>query len=169
MLNEWKVEMKLSLPITLLLTPGKVECKLNKNNDDNSDVAKSYNKNMNEVPYCWKIVRKETKGRNQDCTDPENCKSIEQERCGKLESDGRLNKNEDTKCDDEHVNYSDISDTSTSTSIIQDGNMVHNSAPDDVSSDSGPENVIIRKKKWNPKTVMKMRSEFVLKSVDVCE
>ena len=56
---------------------------INKNNDDNSDVAKSQNKNMNEVQHCWKIVREETKGRNQDCTDPENFESIEQERCGK--------------------------------------------------------------------------------------
>ena len=57
-----------------------------------------------------------------------------------------LKKTEDT-CDDEHVNYSYISDTTTSTSIIQDGNMVHNSAPNDISSDSKLENVIIRKKK----------------------
>ena len=35
---------------------------------------------MNNVPHCWKIVREETKGRNQDCTDPKNCKSNEQER-----------------------------------------------------------------------------------------
>ena len=33
----------------------------------------------------------------------------------------------------------------TSTSIIQDGNMVHNSDADGISSDSEPENVIIRK------------------------
>ena len=117
------------------------------NNDDSSDIAKSQNKNMKEVPHCWKIVREETKGRNQDCTDPENCKSIEQERHGKLESCGGLKRNEDTECDDEHVNYSDISDTFTSTSIIQDGNMVHNSASNDVSSDSKLENIIRRKKK----------------------
>ena len=30
---------------------------INKNNDDNLDVAKSKNKNMNEVPHFWKIVR----------------------------------------------------------------------------------------------------------------
>ena len=120
---------------------------INNNNDDNSDVGKSRNKNMNEVPPCWKIAREETKGRDEDCTDHENYKSIEQERHRKLESGCRHKTNEDTEWGDEHVNYSDISDTSTSTSLIQDGNTVHNSAPDDVSSDSEPENVIIRRKK----------------------
>ena len=64
-----------------------------------------------------------------------------------MESGGRLKINEDTECDDKHVNYSDISDTSTPTSITQDGNMVHNSTPNDVSSNSKLENVIIRRKK----------------------
>ena len=82
--------------------------------------------------------------RNKDCTDDENSKSIEVERHRKLESVGRFTKNEDTEHDNEHVDYSDISDTSTSTSIAQDGNMVHNSAPDDVSSNSESKNVIIR-------------------------
>ena len=71
--------------------------------------------------------------------------------------------NEDTECDDKHVNYSYISDTSTCTSLIQDGNMVHNSAPKDISSNLELENVIIRrKKKWNPKIVMKTRSVYSL-------
>ena len=58
-----------------------------------------------------------------------------------------LQKNEDTQCDNEHVDYSvisDISGTSTSTSITQDGNMVHKSGPNDDSSDSEQVNVIIR-------------------------
>ena len=74
--------------------------------------------------------RRKKEHRNKDCTDDENSKSIEMERGMKLESVGRFTKNEDTQCDNEHVDYSvisDISDTSTSTSIIQDGNTVHKS------------------------------------------
>ena len=48
--------------------------------------------------------------------------------------------------------------------------MHHNSAPNDVSSDSILENVIVRrKKKRNQITVMKMRSKCVLKFVDIYE
>ena len=64
-----------------------------------------------------------------------------------MESGCRHKTNEDTECDDEHVNFSDISDTSTSTLLIQDGNTIHNSAPKDISSDLEQENVIIRRKK----------------------
>ena len=78
------------------------------------------------------------------------------ERCRKLESVGRFTKNEDTECDNEHVDYSDISDTCTSTLIIQDGNTVHNSAANDVSSNSEPENVKIRQ---NKKTEYKSSNE----------
>ena len=68
------MEIKLSMPMTLLLTPGKVECKLIRTMMTIQMLQKVENKNMNEVPHCWKIVREETKGRNQkqDCTDPEN-------------------------------------------------------------------------------------------------
>ena len=135
--------------MTLLLTPVKAEhrTQINNNKDDNSDVGKSQNINMNEVPPCWKIAKEETKGRDADCTDCVNYKSTEHERHGKFESHCRHKTNEDTECEDEHVNYSDISDTSTYTSLIQDGNRVHNSAPEDVSSNSELENVIIRRKK----------------------
>ena len=128
----------------IVIDPRERGTQINNNNDDNSDVAKIQNKNMNEVPYCSKIVREEKEPRDKDCTDDENSKSIEVERHRKLESVGRFTKNEDTECDNEHVDYSDISDTSTSTSIIQDGNTVNNSVPNDVSSDSKPENVIVR-------------------------
>ena len=128
----------------IVIDPREMGTQNNNNNDDNSDVAKIKNKNMNEVPHCLKIVREEEKCRNKDCTDDENSKSLEMGRGRKLESVGRFTRNEDTEHDNEHVDYSDISDTSSSTSIIQDGNKVHNSAPDDVSSDSELENVIIR-------------------------
>ena len=144
---KWKVEIKISMLNDIVIDPSESGTQINNNKDDNSDVGKSQNNNMNEVPPCWKIAREETKGRDEDCTDCENYKSIEQERHGKFESGCRRKTNEDTECDDEHVNYSDISDTSTSTSLIQDGNMVHNSAPEDISSDSELENVIIRRKK----------------------
>ena len=140
----------------IVIDPRERGMPINNNNDDNSDVAKIQNKSMNEVPYCLKITREEKKPRNKDCMDDENSKSIEVERHRKLESDGRFTKNEDTECDDEHVGYSDISDTSTSTSIIQDGNTVHNSGPNDISSNSEPENVIIRQ---NKKTEYKISNE----------
>ena len=54
-----------------------------KSKGDNSDVAKSRNKNINEVPDCSKTFSKKTKGRNQDSNDHENSESIEQERHGK--------------------------------------------------------------------------------------
>ena len=108
----------------IVIDPREMGTQINKNNDDNLDVAKIQNKNMNEVPYCLKIVREDEKPRDKDCTDDENSKSVEVERCRKLESVGRFTKNEDTECDNEHVDYSDISDTSTSTSIIQDGNQL---------------------------------------------
>ena len=154
----------------IVIDPRERGTQINNNNDNNSDVAKIQNKNMNDIPYCSKIVREEKDPRDKDCTDDENSKSIEVERHRKLESVGRFTKIEDTECDNEHVDYSDISDTSTCTSIIQDGNMVHNSVPNDVSSDSEPENVIVRQnKKQNTKSVMKTRSECVLQFVDVYE
>ena len=131
----------------IVIDPREMEMQINNNNDDNSDVAKIKNKNMNDIPCCSKIVMEEKEPRDKDCTDDENSKSIEMERGRKLESVGRFTKNEDTQCDNEHVDYSvisDISDTSTSTSITQDGNTVHKSVPDDDSSDSELENVIIR-------------------------
>ena len=76
-----------------------------------------------------------------------------------METVGKFTKNEDTQCDNEHVDYSvisDISDTSTSTSITRDGNMVHKSVPNDDSSNSEPENVIIRQ---NKNTEYKMSNE----------
>ena len=136
----------------IVIDPRERGTQINNNNYDNSDVAKIKNKNMNEGPCCLKIVREEEKGRNKDCTDDENSKNIEMERGRKLESVGRLTKNEDTQWD----NYSDISDTSTSNSITQDGNTVHNSAPNDISSDSKLENVIIRQ---NRNTEYKMSNE----------
>ena len=45
----------------IVIDPRESRTQINNNNDDNSDVAKSQNKNMNEVPHCWKIVREETK------------------------------------------------------------------------------------------------------------
>ena len=140
----------------IVIDPREMGIQINNNSDDNSDVAKIKNKNMNEVPCCSKIVREEEKRRNKDCTDDGNSKSIEMKRGRKLESVGRFTKNEDTQLDNEHVDYSDISDTSTCTSITQDGNMVHNSVPNDVSSDSKPENVIIR---WNRNAEYKMSNE----------
>ena len=89
--------------------------------------------NWNNDVDKYEIVAEAVKSGKESKCDHQDYSEIVNE---KLESGGRLKKKEDTKCDDEHVNYSDISDTSTSTSIIQDGNMVHNSAPDDVSSDS---------------------------------
>ena len=133
--------------MTLLLTHREMEVQINNNNDDNSDVANIKNKNMNDIPCCSKIVTEKKEHRDKDCTDDDNSKSIEMERGRKLETVGRFTKNEDTQCDNEHVDYSvisDISDTSTSTSITQDGNMVHKSVPDDDSSDCEQENVIIR-------------------------
>ena len=84
---------------------------------------------------------------DKNCTFFDNSKSIEMERGMKLETVVRCTKHEDTQCDNEHVDCSDISDicgTSTSTSITQDDNTVHKSVPDNDSSDCEQENVIIK-------------------------
>ena len=76
----------------IVIDPRERGMQINKNSDDNSDIAKIQNKNMNEVPYYSKIVREEKEPRDQDCTDDENSNSTEVERHRKLESVGRFTK-----------------------------------------------------------------------------
>ena len=131
----------------IVIDPKEMEVQINNNNDDNSDVANIKNNNMNDVEYGSKIVMEKKEHRDKDCTDDDNYKSIEMERGRKLETVGKFTKNEHTQRDNEHVDYSvigEISDTSRSTSITQDDNMVHNSVPDDDSSNCENENLIIR-------------------------
>ena len=95
----------------------KMEMQVNNNIDDNSGVANIKNKNMNDVPCHSIIVTDRKEDIDKKCTFFDNSKSIEMERGMKLETVVRCTKHEDTQCDHEHVDCSDISDicgTSTS-------------------------------------------------------
>ena len=54
---------------------------INKNKCDNSDVVKSGNHNINEIPDCFKTVSEQRKAKNEDSASHENCESYYQERC----------------------------------------------------------------------------------------